>query len=80
MGVDEASCIVAGDSLNDVSLFESGFRGIVVGNCEPALPARVGQMEGVYSARGEGAAGIVEGLRYFGHGSAVMGEGRTHGE
>jgi hydroxymethylpyrimidine pyrophosphatase-like HAD family hydrolase len=64
---DAADCVVAGDSLNDLALFETGLRGIVVGNCEPALLRRVAGMEQVYRARGVGAAGVLEGLRHYGH-------------
>ena len=63
----EAECVVAGDSLNDLALFQTGLRGIVVGNCEPALAERVAGMEQVYRARGIGAAGVLEGLRHHGH-------------
>lgn len=72
LGVLEDACVVAGDSLNDVALFETGLRGIVVGNCEPALRRRVASLESVYQARGEGVAGILEGLRY--HGVVSSGE------
>ena len=44
--VAEGDCVVAGDSLNDLDLFASGYRGIVVGNCEPALRERVAGMAG----------------------------------
>ncbi|HEX2207474.1 MAG TPA: HAD family hydrolase [Longimicrobium sp.] len=67
MGGGEGACVVAGDSLNDLALFETGLRGIVVGNCEPALRARVAPMDHVYPARGEGAAGVLEGLRHHGY-------------
>jgi HAD superfamily hydrolase (TIGR01484 family) len=67
IGVAESDCVVAGDSLNDLALFETGLRGIVVGNCEPALLQRVADMERVYQARGIGAAGVLEGLRHYGH-------------
>lgn len=64
MGADRASCVVAGDSLNDLALFTTGLRGIVVGNCEPALAERVNGMEQVYRAREAGAGGVLEGLRH----------------
>ena len=67
MDGDEANCIVAGDSLNDLTLFETGLRGIVVGNCEPALAQRVTNMGQVYCAQAAGASGVLEGLRYHGH-------------
>ncbi len=66
LGASGADVVVAGDSLNDQALFEAGYRGIVVGNCESALRARVGSLDGVYCARGVGAAGILEGLIHFG--------------
>lgn len=64
---DEADCVVAGDSLNDLALFETGLRGIVVGNGEPALLRRVAHHEHVYTARAQGAGGVLEGLRHHGH-------------
>lgn len=67
LGASEDDCVVAGDSLNDLGLFETGMRGIVVGNCEPALRERVAGMERVYQAEGEGVAGLLEGLRHHGH-------------
>ena len=68
--------VVAGDTLNDLALFETGLRGVVVGNCEAALRERVGDREHLYFAAGEGAAGILEGLRHFGW----LEEGGEHGE
>jgi HAD superfamily hydrolase (TIGR01484 family) len=79
LGVEESDCVVAGDSLNDLALFETGVRGIVVGNCEPALLQRVATMERVYQARGIGAAGVLEGLRHYGHATDESG-GDSHGE
>lgn len=58
--------VVAGDSLNDLALLEAGFAGVVVGNCEQGLRDRVCELEHLYMARGEGAAGILEGLRHLG--------------
>lgn len=80
VGVDESDCVVAGDSLNDLALFETGLRGIAVGNCEPALAQRVAGMEQVYQARGIGAEGILEGLRHYGHAADTGSEGDRHGE
>lgn len=66
LGADENCCVVAGDSLNDLALFETGLAGVVVGNCEPALRRRVATMSRVYHARQEGVAGVLEGLRHHG--------------
>ena len=76
----EENCIVAGDSLNDLSLFETGLRGIVVGNCEPALLQRVASMNRIYCASGIGAAGVLEGLRHFGWAGDAHGEDGKHAE
>lgn len=62
----ETDVVVAGDTLNDLALFETGLAGVVVGNCEAALRERVSGREHLYFAAGEGAAGILEGLRHFG--------------
>ncbi|MGH7445672.1 MAG: HAD-IIB family hydrolase [Longimicrobiales bacterium] len=77
---DDEHCVVAGDSLNDLALFETGLRGIVVGNCEPALRARVAHMNQVYRARGIGASGILEGLRHHGHFREASARGDSHGQ
>ena len=66
LGAEEGACVVAGDSLNDLALFETGLRGIVVGNCEPGLRRSVAGLGSVYQARGEGVVGILEGLRHHG--------------
>lgn len=73
---EEAEVVVAGDTLNDLALFETGLRGIVVGNCEAELRARVAGLAHLYMAEGEGAAGILEGLRRFGW----LPEEGSHGE
>ncbi len=64
LGAERGSCVVAGDSLNDLALFATGLRGIVVGNCEPALAERVSRMAQVYRATETGAGGVLEGLRH----------------
>jgi len=62
----ERDVVVAGDTLNDLALFETGLRGVVVGNGEPGLIERVAGWAHVYVAAGHGAAGILEGLGHFG--------------
>ncbi|MFW5965955.1 MAG: HAD-IIB family hydrolase, partial [Persicimonas sp.] len=57
--------IVAGDTLNDLAMFETGFRGIVVGNAESGLTERVGGAESVYLADAHGAGGILEAFDRF---------------
>jgi hydroxymethylpyrimidine pyrophosphatase-like HAD family hydrolase len=66
LGRDAADVVVAGDSLNDLGLFQTGMNGVVVGDCEPGLADRTAMMDSVYHATAPGAAGIMEGLRHFG--------------
>ncbi len=66
LGRPEHDVVVAGDTLNDLALFETGLSGVVVGNCEAGLRERVGGRDHVYVAAGHGAAGILEGLGHFG--------------
>lgn len=57
--------LVAGDTLNDLSLFETGLKGVAVGNSEPDLLARISGREGVYLAEGHGAAGVAQAIAHF---------------
>ena len=65
-GFDPSHVVVAGDTLNDLSLFEAGFRGIAVGGAEPALVAGVRRMKHAYIAEGQGCDGILAGLAHHG--------------
>ncbi len=65
-GFDMDSVVVAGDTLNDLSMFTSGFRGVVVGGAEPALVERVRKIPRVYIAKDEGCGGILAGLAHHG--------------
>lgn len=62
-GLERRDVIVAGDTGNDLSMFEHGFRGIVVANAEPVLRSLSGDT--VYHARGRFAAGVLEGVRHW---------------
>jgi len=61
-GIAPESVVVAGDTLNDLSLFETGLQGVVVGAAEPALVEAVAALPNVHVAAREGAGGILEGL------------------
>ncbi len=63
-GLDAA--LVAGDTLNDRALLESGACAVVVGNAEPALLQVLAVGENIYRAKGEGCDGIVEACAHFG--------------
>ncbi len=60
--------LVAGDSGNDRSMFDSFKRGIVVRNAQPELLAirEEPQFNEVYFAEHEHAAGVAEGLEHYG--------------
>ncbi|MEZ5961390.1 MAG: HAD family hydrolase [Hyphomonadaceae bacterium] len=57
--------LCAGDTMNDLSLFETGLRGVAVGNSEAPLRDAVADMRNVYCARRHGAGGIVEAIAHF---------------
>ncbi|WP_374574505.1 HAD family hydrolase [Phenylobacterium sp.] len=65
LGVDRDTVLVAGDTMNDLSLFQTGFKGVAVGNAEPRLARSVERMRNVYSSRLPGAAGIADAIRHF---------------
>lgn len=66
--LDAAQVVTAGDTLNDLAMFETGLAGVMVGNAEAALLAELPRLPKTYRARGQGCEGIVEGLRHFGFG------------
>ena len=55
--------LVAGDTMNDESLFAEGFRGVVVGHAEPALREATASLPSVLHADAPGAGGILEAVR-----------------
>lgn len=57
--------VTAGDTLNDLSMFQEGFSSIVVGGAEPALIHAVRDCKQVYLSLAKGCAGIIEGLEYY---------------
>ena len=81
-GFDPASVVVAGDTLNDLSMFEAGFRGVAVGGSEPALVERVRKNPRVHVAASEGCGGILEGLARHGMplGQALPQDVPEHGD
>ncbi|MGX5816655.1 glucosylglycerol-phosphate synthase [Chitinophaga lutea] len=57
--------LVAGDTLNDLSLYGRGFRGVVVGAAEHALASAIADYDDVFVSDTEGAGGILEALEHF---------------
>lgn len=71
MDLDPRRLVVAGDSGNDLSMFEVSPAGIVVANAQPELEQlREEARDDIYFAGAERAAGVMEGLKHFG----VLGE------
>ena len=66
LGSPRERVMVAGDTLNDLSLFLTGLRGVVVGGAEPELVRRARRLDSVHCAAGMGAGGILEGLEHHG--------------
>lgn len=64
--IDPGRVVTAGDTLNDLAMFQTGLAGVMVGNAEPALVEALPRLPQVYRARAEGCEGIVEGLAHFG--------------
>jgi len=69
--VPPETVVTAGDSLNDLAMFTTGFQGVMVGNAEPALVDAFPTLKRTYRARAHGCEGIVEGLRHFGFASLL---------
>lgn len=63
--VPQHEVLVAGDTLNDLSLYGRGFRGVVVGKAEEALAEAASLLDDVYISETAGAGGILEALDYF---------------
>lgn len=61
--VDEV--LVAGDTMNDRSLYDAGFKGVVVGLAEAALLQYTLPFSHVLQSDKPGAAGIMEGILWF---------------
>ena len=64
LGVRNNRVVTAGDSANDLEMFEPPNLAIIVANAETALRSLHGAH--IYQARSEYAAGLLEGLRYWG--------------
>jgi glucosylglycerol-phosphate synthase len=58
--------LVAGDTLNDASMYEAGFRGVCVGESEPALLDVTRSLPNVLHADEPGCGGILQAIEHFG--------------
>jgi len=60
--LSEDRVLVAGDTLNDLSMFETGLAGAVVGGAEPALLRAVAGLPRAHVCAAPGAGGILEAI------------------
>jgi len=67
-----STVVTAGDTLNDLAMFETGLKGVMVGNAEADLVAALPRLPNTYRAQAHGCEGIVEGLRHFGFGHLLV--------
>ncbi len=67
LGLGDEDVLVAGDSLNDLSLFVQGFKGVCVGNSEGGLFDATESQARVFHANDFGCGGILEAFEHFGY-------------
>lgn len=65
LGIKDEDVLVAGDTLNDLSLYDTGYKGVVVGSAEESLLKYTAANKNVYQAKEAGAGGIIESMTYF---------------
>ena len=66
LGIAGEDTLVAGDTLNDLSMFEQGFKGVCVGESEPALLEATRDRALVLHSAHAGCGGILEAISRFG--------------
>ena len=66
LSIDKADVMVAGDTLNDLSMYEHDFIGVCVGESEKGLTEATEGRARVYHAAAPGAGGILEAISHFG--------------
>lgn len=66
LGVNSAEVLVAGDTLNDLSMFEVGFQGVCVGDSESTLLQATEKLSHVLHAEAAGCGGILQAIVHFG--------------
>ncbi|QQD18849.1 glucosylglycerol-phosphate synthase [Spongiibacter nanhainus] len=66
LGISHEDVMVAGDTLNDLSMYEAGFIGVCVGESERGLIAATESQARVYHAERPGCGGILEAIHHFG--------------
>lgn len=62
LSIPQDTVLVAGDTLNDLTMFQTGLHGAVVGGAEPELLAATKDLPRALHCRAIGAAGIIEAI------------------
>lgn len=65
MQLEPDRVLVAGDTLNDLSMYDEGFMGVCVGASEPALISATASRNNVLHADAAGCGGILEAFEHF---------------
>jgi HAD superfamily hydrolase (TIGR01484 family) len=65
LNINHEIVITSGDSLNDLSLFQTGLKGIAVGNSEQKLITEIKKLSNVYHSAFPGLLGIIDGLKFY---------------
>ncbi|MBW4934967.1 glucosylglycerol-phosphate synthase [Marinobacter sp. F4206] len=66
LGADPETVLVAGDTLNDLSMYEQSFKGVCVGDSESGLLEATEHQARVFHADATGCGGILEAFEHFG--------------
>ncbi len=66
LGVAHDEVLVAGDTLNDLAMYEAGFQGVCVGDSEPGLLAATQSLPKAFHATDAGCGGILQAIVHFG--------------
>ena len=64
--VRASDILVAGDTMNDLAMYQCGFKGVIVGDAEEALIESTKHIKNIYRTEISGAGGIIMGMEYFG--------------
>ncbi|MBU2952993.1 glucosylglycerol-phosphate synthase [Marinobacter sp. F3R08] len=66
LGADPETVLVAGDTLNDLSMYQQNFKGVCVGASEAGLLEETEHQARVFHAEAPGCGGILEAFEHFG--------------
>lgn len=65
MNLEAENVIACGDTLNDLSLFETGLKAVAMGNSEPKLIEKIRHLDNVYLSSHPGVMAIWDGLKFY---------------